>query len=318
MQKTILMILICLLMLISGCNSGSNLPFIVEDSLITNEPLTIEASKNLSDNQSTNVIKESKSPQYKIKKDFAYGSDPLQKMDIYYKTETSLLPVIFMVHGGAWKYGDKSNENVYLNKVDHWVKNGFVFISVNYRMLPSADVKTQISDVALALAKAQASASNWNGDPQKFILMGHSAGAHLISLISANPDSAINLGALPWVGSISLDSAALNVVSIMKAPHFKLYDEAFGKDYEYWVQVSPLHQMKSNMAPFLAVCSAKRELCVSHSKEFVDKSNSLGGKAIILPVDLSHGEINKNLGLKNQFTEKIDEFINSLISKKSK
>lgn len=42
------------------------------------------------------------------------------------------------------------------------------------------------------------------------------------------------------------------------------------------------------------------------------------GNVATCPADLSYGVINKNLELKNQYTEKIDEFINSLISKGSK
>ena len=68
-----------------------------------------------------------------------------------------------------------------------WVPKGFIFISTNYRMLPKTAPMEQIRDVASALAFAQGKASSWGGDPAGFIIMGHSAGAHLAALLAASP-----------------------------------------------------------------------------------------------------------------------------------
>ena len=62
---------------------------------------------------------------------------------------------------------------------------GIIFVSVDYRMLPQQDALAQADDVARALAFAQSRARSWGGDPGKFILMGHSAGAHLVALLAA-------------------------------------------------------------------------------------------------------------------------------------
>ena len=60
-----------------------------------------------------------------------------------------------MVHGGAWRMGDKAASNVVENKVARWVPRGVLFISANYRLLPEADALAQANDVARALARAQ-------------------------------------------------------------------------------------------------------------------------------------------------------------------
>ena len=65
-----------------------------------------------------------------------------------------------------------------------------MFLSINYRMLPSANPLVQANDVALAIAKAQTLATNWGGDAKRFVVMGHSAGAHLIASITANTNIA--------------------------------------------------------------------------------------------------------------------------------
>lgn len=166
----------------------------------------------------------------RVLRDLPYGEDARQRMDIYLPDRPAAAPVIFMVHGGGWRHGDKGMGSVVDGKVARWVPRGFLFVSVNYRMLPDAGPAEQERDVAAALAAAQTRAAALGGDPRKFIVMGHSAGAHLVALLAASPDGATTQGVKPWLGTILLDSAALDVASLMKARHLRLYDEAFGGD----------------------------------------------------------------------------------------
>ncbi|RFC36436.1 MAG: alpha/beta hydrolase fold [Candidatus Nitrotoga sp. LAW] len=129
--------------------------------------------------------------------DLAYGRDNQQRMDVYLPQQANGAPVIFMVHGGAWRWGDKGATAVVQNKVARWVSKGFIFISVNYRLLPKARPLEQAQDIASALATAQSRATSWGGDPRKFIVMGHSAGAHLTALLTASPDMAFKRGVKP-------------------------------------------------------------------------------------------------------------------------
>jgi acetyl esterase/lipase len=316
-MKNFIFLLFSMVFMIVACRGDFHKPLTSDN--IANGEKEVAFSNDDSGKLNNIVSTKNNSNNYHVKKDISYGNDPLQKFDVYYPLNVHLAPVILMVHGGAWRFGDKSNSSVYKNKVDHWVANGFIFISVNYRMLPDADVLTQANDVALALAKAQTLARAWGGDPDKFILMGHSAGAHLIALISSAPSIATSVGAEQWLGSVLLDSAAFDVVKIMEAPHYRLYDMPFGADKNYWIKCSPLYQLKTLTSPILAVCSARREDSVSQSKIYVEKALSFGSKASVLPVDMSHGEINGELGLNNEYTKSVDAFIESLIlNKKSK
>lgn len=71
--------------------------------------------------------------------DVAYGSDPLQKLDVYVPANVVRAPVIFMVHGGGWVEGDKANHNVVFNKVPYFLGKGFVLVSTNYRLSPAVN-----------------------------------------------------------------------------------------------------------------------------------------------------------------------------------
>jgi len=251
----------------------------------------------------------------RVVRDLAYGADAKQRMDVYLPVQADKAggaPVIFMVHGGGWRHGDKTAASVVENKVARWVAKGFVFISVNNRLLPDADPLEQARDVARAMATAQGKASTWGADPQRFILMGHSAGAHLVALLAASPTLARDAGAAAWLGTVALDSAALDVAPIMQAKHYRLYDPAFGTDPAYWTSVSPLQVLTANARPVLAVCSSRREDSCAQARGFVAKANGLGVHSEVLAQDLSHGEINKLLGKPGAYTDAVERFMAGL------
>nr|WP_315463869.1 alpha/beta hydrolase [uncultured Rhodoferax sp.] len=250
----------------------------------------------------------------KVLRDVPYGSDALQKMDVYLPDApaTGPAPVIFMVHGGGWRTGDKRHSNVVDNKAKRWLPKGFVFVSVNNRLLPEADPLDQVRDVARALASAQAKAPSWGADPKQFVLMGHSAGAHLVALLSSSANYGPQAGAQPWLGSVLLDSAALDVALIMKERHFKLYDAAFGTDQDFWKAASPLQQLHGSAKPMLAVCSSRREDSCAQAKAFSAQASTLGVRVLVSGQDLSHGEINQSLGRAGTYTEEVEAFMANL------
>ncbi|WP_292194532.1 alpha/beta hydrolase [Mesorhizobium sp.] len=75
------------------------------------------------------------------------------KLDIYAPAGAKNLPVVFFVHGGAWRFGKRSQVG---SKPDFLLANGFLFVSIDYRMLPEADVATQAGDVEKAYAYVRA------------------------------------------------------------------------------------------------------------------------------------------------------------------
>lgn len=239
----------------------------------------------------------------------SYGSNPAQQMDIYSPSAANMAPIIVMVHGGAWRVGDKDESSVVKNKIAHWLPQGFIFISINYRLLPEADPFTQAMDVAQALHFIDLHAKEWGGDINKMVVMGHSAGAHLVALLSASPSLRAQEKILPWSSSVILDSAAMDVTRIMETQHYRLFDKAFGSDENYWKKTSPITQLQKDAIPMLLVCSTRREYSCMQAQDFSAHANSLGVITQVLPQDLSHGEINKNLGKESGYTEAVDIFI---------
>jgi len=246
----------------------------------------------------------------------AYGNYQAQTMDVYLPAKANNAPVILMVHGGAWKIGDKGAKSVVKHKVKRWVEKGFIFISINYRLMPEAKPLAQANDVRAVLAFAQNKASTWGGDGSKFILMGHSAGAHLVSLVTSTPALNNQKGIQPWLGTVSIDSAAFDIVEIMrgsKPPRF--YQQAFGDKPAYWRAASPLHMLKEKSVPILAICSTQRkDGSCDQAQRYLSKAKGFGTEAQVLPVDLSHRKANSALGQRNAYTDAVETFLKTLDS----
>jgi acetyl esterase/lipase len=251
-------------------------------------------------------------PGVTVMHDIAYGPGRLQAMDVYLPPQPKAAPIILMVHGGAWAFGDKANGQVYENKVARWVPRGFIFVSVNYPMVPDSNPEQQADDVARAIAAVQHAAPGWGGDPARLILMGHSAGAHLVTLLNADPARAAKLGAKPWLGTVSLDSGALDVPDIMQHPHMRFYDTAFGSDPALWQAASPIHHLTRDGPPWLGVCNALRPASCGPNEEYAAKARALGLRAEILGEKLRHSEINGELGEPGAYTDAVEAFMASL------
>ncbi len=229
-----------------------------------------------------------------------YASDDAnQVLDIYRPVNigSNKTPTIMFVHGGAWTLGDKENPNVVTNKVSRWVPMGITFISINYRFL---DPLTQVSDVGSALDFIRANADSYGIDTSKIILMGHSSGGHISALYSVKSENW-------WLGTVILDGAALDLVSVMTRDHYPLYDTIFGQDPVNWQLNSPLYQLPATLSPMLLVCSTSNNDSCAQSAKFAAESMST-----LLEVDMTHEEINNYLGLPSDYTYSVEKFMSDI------
>jgi acetyl esterase/lipase len=119
----------------------------------------------------------------KVRRDIPYAdsTDPRQKVDIYSPDGAHNLPVVFWIHGGGWQAGDRTSVQL---KPTVFVEKGFVFVSTGYRLLPNVEMVDIFHDVAKSLHWVHEHIAEFGGDPNRILVMGHSAGAQLAALIS--------------------------------------------------------------------------------------------------------------------------------------
>lgn len=246
--------------------------------------------------------------------DVPYGLDDAQKYDVYMPENRASAPIIVMVHGGEWAGGDKQDTNVADSKAGYWVAKGYIFVSLNYRLMPKKDPLVQAADVALAIADIQKNAPNWNADKSKIVLMGAGAGGHLVALLSSNPSLATDQGAAVWAGAVVLETPALNIPAIMSSDHSSSYDAAFGSNVEFWEDASPTHLVASSGLPMLVVCSqqSSSDTC-ARATAFANAADNSGVSITVLPQSLSSSEINGKLGVSANYTDTVDAYITSIL-----
>lgn len=117
-------------------------------------------------------------------KDLAYATlSSAQKLDLYIPTTGSgPFPLVIMVHGGGFMFGDKS-DGAGLTGVDQLLAAGYAVASINYRLSSEAAYPAQIFDAKAAVRFLRANATLYNLNPDKFGAWGASAGGNLVSLL---------------------------------------------------------------------------------------------------------------------------------------
>ncbi len=117
----------------------------------------------------------------------AYADKSTKNMLDLYLPETGEgpFPLIIMIHGGAFKAGDKAME---ATNAKYMIAKGYAVASINYRLSGEAIFPAQIHDVKAAIRYLRANAAKYALNPNKFATWGESAGAGLAALAGTSAD----------------------------------------------------------------------------------------------------------------------------------
>jgi len=239
----------------------------------------------------------------------SYGTEALQTLDFWPGTQNGAArkkpaPLVVFVHGGGWKRGDKDSATGRY-KVAHYTGEGYAFASVNYRLVPDATVEQQAQDVADALAALLKQADSLGIARGKVVLMGHSAGAHLVALVGTDPQYLRKAG-LSYSdirGVIPIDGAAYDVPAQMQDAGRLMggtYRQAFGTEPSRQRALSPTLQAAAPNAPQFLLLHVQRTDGVRQAQELEAALRKAGTKVERegfpgrgLP---GHMQINRELG----------------------
>ncbi len=118
---------------------------------------------------------------------YASNSDA-QVMDIYLpENATGSGPVIVVVHGGGFKFGDQTMD-IIQPVIEAGVANGYVVASVDYRKSGEATFPGALADVKAAVRYLRANAELYGIDPEQVVIWGESAGAYLSLMTALTPE----------------------------------------------------------------------------------------------------------------------------------
>lgn len=242
-------------------------------------------------------------PRAEAVQELSFGSDPLQRVD-FWRGSQAEAPLVVFVHGGGWKRGDKSMMKGSA-KLTHWQSLGYAVASVNYRLVPSATVEQQAQDVADALARLKREAGQLGFDSKRIVLVGHSAGAHLVALVGTDPTylRKAGLSYRDIAGIVPLDGAAYDVpAQVNENPRLmgETYRQAFGTDPERQRALSPTFHAAVPNAPSFLILHVQRRDGAAQSQGLARALEEAGTQASVQGFSgrglRGHAEINRKLG----------------------
>lgn len=112
---------------------------------------------------------------------FAYGSTPIEMLDVY-RTGVAKAPIHISLHGGAWRAGLAKDHaypaETFVHAGAHYVAPDFInVLEAGGSLMPMAQ------QVRRAVAWVYRNAASFGGDPDRIYLSGHSSGAHLAGVV---------------------------------------------------------------------------------------------------------------------------------------
>ena len=196
-----------------------------------------------------------------------YGDAERNVLDVYRPAALPdrPLPVVLQVHGGAWVMGHKAQQAQPL--LHRLAGNGYVCVSINYRLAPKARSPAQLIDVKRAIAWVREHIAEYGGDPDVVILTGGSAGGHLASLaaLTANdptyqpgfePVDTSVAGCMPFYGP----SDFTNRFGIRgRTSSFELFVQrtvmpgSMAEHSDLYRAMSPIEHVRCDAPPFLII-----------------------------------------------------------------
>jgi acetyl esterase/lipase len=241
-----------------------------------------------------------------VVKDVAYGKEERQKLDLYLPAAARDFPLMLFVHGGGYQKGDRKEVHLL---GETFARRGVAVAAMSYRLYPPAKHPAQIQDVAGAFSFLKANAKKYRADESKIAVGGHSAGAHLASLLATDASYLqAEKRTLADVAVVVSISGGYRILHIRK--------DVFGSG-EAMEQASPLAHVRGNHPPFLIIYgdgdSPERHAI---SKEFNDLLKKAGTKTELREIkNRNHAELFSKIADEDPTTECVIEFLHKTLKK---
>lgn len=172
------------------------------------------------------IVSDTAETEFEVREKIVYSTvaDRELLLDAFVPKGDGLRPAVLVVHGGAWRSGDRKQLRGYANAL---AKRGLVCFAIDYRLAPQDKFPAQIEDCRAAVKWIRTHAADYQVDPNKLGAIGYSAGGHLVCLLATT-------GEAPSEKNGNVDTR-LQAVAAGGAPtDFRKFEDN-GKWAEYWM-----------------------------------------------------------------------------------
>lgn len=121
---------------------------------------------------------------YALEADLAYGEHARQRLDLYRPSQAAPAdgyPVVVFFYGGSWREGSRSD---YRFVGQALAARGVMALLPDYRLYPDVDWRGVLRDSAAAVAWARREVAARGGNPERIVLVGHSAGGYNAAMLA--------------------------------------------------------------------------------------------------------------------------------------
>lgn len=239
-------------------------------------------------------------------------------LDVWASPNAQDCPIVVWVHGGSWVAGGKLTQLTREVKAPHFIESGHVFVSINYRLASETnDIRWPVfgDDVAAATDWVIENAELIGGDPDRVSLIGHSAGAHLVSIVGTNPQLLENHGRTP--GDVACVVSLDSVTHVLNDPppwEVDIIELAFPSE-EQQIDGSPTLQAQEHAdanSPDYLIVTRGRDPRIESSELLAATLNERGATATVADVSpYDHSQVSAELGVDGEMivTPVVDEFL---------
>jgi acetyl esterase/lipase len=237
-----------------------------------------------------------------FEKDIEYSNPDNQhlQVDMARPDGEGPFPAVICIHGGGFRAGDRQSYDGLIKKL---AKNGYVAITVTYRLAPKYQFPAAIYDVKAAVRWLRANAAKYHVDPDRIGVTGGSAGGHLAQFLGTtagvkefegdggNADQSSRVACVVnfYGPSDFTKSYGKSVDAAVVLPLF--FGGNLEKERQKHIQGSPLYWVTPDAAPTLCVHGTKDQYVAFEQAEWiVDRLKAAGVEAELLPmVGSMHG-----------------------------
>lgn len=192
--------------------------------------------------------------------DIAYGTEPIQKLDIYAPNNAKKMPVLISIHGGGWTMGSK---NPWAIPAEVLMSKGIISVSIDYGLAPRYRMEDIIAHIRYAVAWVYKNIGPYGGDPNRLYIYGVSAGAHLAST-TLMPSWHKDFG-LPEdvIKGLVAMSGIYDLCTLVHAPQVDL-QKALQMTLEESQRASPFYHLPKHPVPAIIAYGEKEPLILYH------------------------------------------------------
>ena len=227
-------------------------------------------------------------------------------VDVYPVAGVCTAPVVMWVHGGGYQVGDKAQQ--IRDKAKLFNAKGWILVSVNYRLTSpgqpgSAQFPDHFDDVATAVSWVHANIARYGGDPTRIALLGHSAGADIVSNVATNPTylrkRGLDLRVLDCAGPLDtegFDKTTSNASAL--GGEQQQWVDALGNNPNYQTETSATRLIKRgvHIPPMIGVYRGS-PIRQKIENDFLKALDTAGIRTTKIDArSLTHAQVSQNIG----------------------